>query len=179
MKKLILLVAILALFAGNANAISWPFDLPAEHNSDLKTDSVAFYSGVDNTIDTSAAFEISYAGYLGFMAKWAGAHATDSASFLVTFQGSQTGDTAYYSWKTLAAAVVLNTAADDSALNKVKTAFIGPDSLGVGVSKGFGSTSALKRAMGVKYLRWLIHQYNENTTNDDSCWIATKLLIKE
>jgi len=175
MKKLILIVAILALCAGSAQAINWPWDLPAEHNFTVSSDSLAFLSGVDNTADTSAAYEIGYAEGLGFMSKWAGIHATDSASFKVTFQVSLTGDTNYYSWATVGAAAYLNIIASDSTLDKVKVAYIAPDSVGYGAL----NTAALKKAMGAKYIRWITLHFSQNSTNDDSCYIVNKLLIKE
>jgi hypothetical protein len=175
MKKLILIVAILALFAGSAQAINFPYDLPAVHNNVVQADSITFYSGVDNTVDTSAIYDISYAGTLGFWSKWAGVHATDSANFKITFQVSMTGDTAYYSWRTVGASVYPQTAAADSALAKVKSYFFPSDSSEISLTY----TCALKKALGAKYIRWFTQQINENSTNDDSCWIANKLFIKE
>jgi hypothetical protein len=181
MKKLILIVAILALFAGSAQAISWPFDLPASHNSDLKEDSITFLTGVDAATDTSAIYEIGNAGSLSMMLRWAGTHATDSATFGLVFQVSNSGDTNYFNWKTVGSTVACSTVIGGGSPVGVgiKVAYLPPDSTGIAAGAGGAVTSALKAAIGSRYIRWIIMQRQENTTNDDSSWIASKLLIRE
>lgn len=180
MKKLSLPILILALMAGTVQA-QWPWINPSNHDNTLKTDSVTFFTGVDLTCDTSSIYEIGYASSLSMMLRWAGVHATDSSTFTLTFQVSNSGDTNYFNWKTVGKAVTCSTVIGGGAPvgTGIKVAYLPPDSTGIAAGAGGAVTSALKAAIGSDYLRWIIMQNNENSTNDDSCWIASKLLIRE
>lgn len=181
---LIAIVAILALALWAPARADMPWDGPAEHNYNTISDSVNFYAGGTYLADTSAVYQIGYAATLSMMLRWAGVHATDSSTFRLVFQVSNSGDTNYFSWKTVGSAVACSTAIGGGAPIGVgiKVAYLPPDTLGNALGAGGAVTSALHTAIGAKCFRWIIIQTQDHTApsaNIDSAWVATKVVRRE
>lgn len=113
------------------------------------------------TADTSAAFDISSAANISALIKWAGVHASDSAVVTYTLQVSNSpygsSDTTAANWKAI------------GAVWRCSTSTVGTGKKVMAIP---ADTTAFAKAIGFRYGRFIIAQWN---TDDDSCWVKTYL----